>query len=157
MIALTACATRGASFIRPSRHCGGEGGGACRRHRRGYTATRAVYGCRVAGLPGCAGCAGSAGCVVASVSYPGGTMSNELLPAPDVLAEPRRDADSAAAEIIAACRDGGDLTEYAGPRPDAQKLVDTIARFEAAMLEPLHELPAAVSGGLPILLRPSNG
>jgi hypothetical protein len=75
-------------------------------------------------------------------------MSNELLPALDVLAEPRKDADSAAAEIMAAGRGGGVLTEYADARPDTQKLVETIARFEAAMREPLQELPAAVSGRL---------
>jgi hypothetical protein len=90
---------------------------------------------------------GCAGCAVASVSS-GGTMSNELLPALDVLAEPRKDADGAAAEVVAAGRDGDVLTEYPDPRPDRQKLVDTIARFEAAMREPLQELPAAVSGQL---------
>ena len=75
-------------------------------------------------------------------------MSKELLPALDVLAAPRKDADSAAAEIMAAGRDHDLLTEYAGPSPDTRKLVDTTARFVAAMREPLQELPAAVSGRL---------
>ena len=75
-------------------------------------------------------------------------MSKELLPALDVLAAPRKDADSAAAEIKAAGRDHDLLTEYADPSPDTRKLVDTTARFVAAMREPLQELPAAVSGRL---------
>ena len=75
-------------------------------------------------------------------------MSNELLPSPDILGEPLRDAERVTAEIGAAAGDRGILTEYAGGHPETQGLVDTIARLEAAVQERSRETSAAISDQL---------
>jgi hypothetical protein len=75
-------------------------------------------------------------------------MSNELLPSPDILGEPLRDAERATAEIGAAAGDRGILTEYAGGHPETQGFVDTIARLEAAVQERSRETSAAISDQL---------
>ena len=94
---------------------------------------------------------GHARCAVA-LGVLGGTMSNELLPSPDILAAPVNDVEHADNDIVAAGQDLGVPADYAsGRRPDAQALADTFARLEAVLREPL-EASADISGRLSSLL-----
>ena len=118
-------------FIRPMRRCGGEEGGI-------GNATKPC--CELERLLGHARCAVALGVI-------GGTMSNELLPSPDILAAPINDVEHADNHIVAAGHDLGVLADYANGRPDAQALADTFARLEAVLREPL-EASADISGRL---------
>ncbi len=78
-------------------------------------------------------------------------MSNELLPSPDILAAPLNDVERAENEIVAADRDRDVLVEYVSRRPDMQTLVDTFARLEAVVREPV-DASTDVPSRLPDLL-----
>jgi hypothetical protein len=78
-------------------------------------------------------------------------MSNELLPSPDILAAPLNDVERAENEIVAADRDRDVLVEYVSRRADMQTLVDTFARLEAVVREPL-DASTDVPSRLPDLL-----
>jgi hypothetical protein len=78
-------------------------------------------------------------------------MSNELLPSPDILAAPPNDVERAQNEIVAADRDRNVQVEYVSRRADMQTLVDTFARLEAVVREPL-DASTNVPSRLPDLL-----